>query len=74
MTTLGSVLFSSIFSLIGFGVLTFFLRTPVMNALYSSFAAIVFSGFIVYDTQLIVGGKHRSERYQLDSRDYVEGR
>ena len=37
----------------------------------STLGSIIMSLFIVHDTQLIVGGKHR--KAQLDTKDYVMG-
>ena len=35
----------------------------------SCFGAIIFSFYIIYDTQLIIGGEHK--KYQFDVDDYV---
>lgn len=42
-------------------------RTVYM--LYAGFGALLFSGYIVLDTQLIIGGKHSS--FQFGTEDYV---
>lgn len=41
----------------------------ILNTVYAAGGALLFSAFIVYDTQLIVGGKHR--RYQFSIDDYA---
>lgn len=43
----------------------------LMNCLYGGLAAMLFSLFLVYDTQLVVGGKFR--KYELSPEDYVAG-
>ena len=37
-----------------------------MNILISGFGSLLFSFFIVYDVQLIAGGKHQKMRFGLD--------
>ena len=41
----------------------------VYNIIYSSLGAIIFSFYIVYDTQLIIGGKHK--KYQYNQDEYI---
>lgn len=43
----------------------------IANMIYSAIGALIFSMFIVYDTQLIVGGNHF--KYQFSEADYVIG-
>ena len=43
---------------------------PYRYAIYSALGVLIFSAYIVYDTQTIVGGKGRIE---LDIDDYVYG-
>lgn len=71
LTRFGSGLFASLLVLLLTGVFGAVLNVPGTNLVYSTLGAIVFSLFIVYDTELIVGGKHR--HVQLDTRDYVLG-
>lgn len=35
---------------------------------YGAIGALLFSGFLVYDTQLMLGGSHR---YSIDPEEYV---
>jgi len=69
LTGLGSGLFAALLVLLITAILGPILHIP--NTLYSALGAVVFALFIVRDTELIVGGKHR--RVQLDTRDYVLG-
>ena len=48
-----------------------FTKSPVLDLAYSAFGALVFSFYIVYDTQRVVGGEHHSQ--QLNSRDWALG-
>ena len=47
-------------------------KSPALDLAYSAFGALLFSVYIVYDTQRVVGGTHQSQR-QLDSRDWALG-
>ena len=42
-----------------------------MNTFYCYFGVLLMSFYIVFDTQLIIGGKNR--RYQLSEDDYIMG-
>jgi hypothetical protein len=44
-----------------------FWDNPVMWTLYNCFGVLIYSVYLIYDTQLIAGGK----RYQLSLDDYV---
>lgn len=44
-------------------------RTPVfetLNLIYSCLGVLLFSFYIIYDTQLIVGGKHHKHQFSID--------
>ena len=43
--------------------------TPILQTLYAGGGCLVFSCYIVYDTQLIVGGRHAKHKFGVD--DYV---
>lgn len=47
-----------------FGIVAIFWRDPIVQLIYSCLAALVFSLYLVYDTQLILGQKKYS--YSLD--------
>lgn len=68
-TSLGGYLRAMSLSLFFIGLAGIFLRVPLLQVAYSIGGAILFSGYIVYDTQLIVGGKHQEKRFSID--DYV---
>jgi FtsH-binding integral membrane protein len=50
-----------------FGLWTAFFPSRVAQTAYAALGAVVFGLFIIYDTQLIVGGKHRKFQYSVDS-------
>ena len=55
--------------LICFGFFMTFFHIPYLSIIYSSLGAVLFSFYIIYDTQLIIGGKHK--KYQYSPDDYV---
>merc|ERR1712217_747063 len=76
-TGCGPYLFVALLCLMAFGFFmwlgSFFLSPAsmqTMNIMYASAGALIMSFYIVYDTQLIVGGKHqRSNEFSID--DYA---
>ena len=65
----GNYLIIALFSLILFGFIIGFTTIPILNTVYSVLGAMIFAFYIVYDTQLIVGGNHRKHQFSTD--DYV---
>eukprot|EP00916_Digyalum_oweni_P025611 GHVL01042177.1.p1 GENE.GHVL01042177.1~~GHVL01042177.1.p1 ORF type:complete len:319 (+),score=20.62 GHVL01042177.1:39-995(+) len=70
-TGYGVFLFVGIIGLILFGIFASIFRNSIFQLIYASLGAIVFSFFIVYDAQQIIGGKNR--KYQLNVDDYIFG-
>lgn len=72
-TGMGPYLVGVLLVLICFGFLNMILCSAgtcqVLNTVYSLCGALVFSLFIVYDTQMIIGGKHK--KYQFAEDEYV---
>jgi len=68
-TDKGGYLLCIIFGLLMFGFFIPIFQTQFMTTMYSCGGAVIFSFYIVYDTQLIVGGNHRS--IQFETEDYV---
>tara|TARA_B100001094_G_C17540859_1_gene489082 strand:- start:50 stop:445 length:396 start_codon:yes stop_codon:yes gene_type:complete len=68
-TTFGNILIVLFLGLLVFMMLVGFVNSPLLNILYSTGGAVVFSFYIIYDTQLIVGGKNRMIQYT--ENDYV---
>ena len=67
----GGVLFAGLIILIMLGFLRMFIGGPFLYYLYAGLGALIFSGYLVYDTQLLIGGKHH--KYQLSPDEYIFG-
>lgn len=61
MTAHGGILFVAAVVLMVFGFLMIFLRGafPIMRLVYACIGALIFSAYLVYDTQLMMGGNHK---------------
>mmetsp|Transcript_64422 Transcript_64422/g.153685 ORF Transcript_64422/g.153685 Transcript_64422/m.153685 type:complete len:255 (+) Transcript_64422:86-850(+) len=69
-TELGPQLAAAGWGLFAVGMAALLLGSPMLETLYSCAAALLFAGYLVYDTQLIVGNKHGSRR-QFSIDDYA---
>ena len=68
-TVMGGSLFTLLIILIFMGIASIFIHNQIYDLVYSGFGALLFSVYIIYDTQLIIGGKNR--KYQISPDDYV---
>lgn len=72
-TGMGPYLFVILLSLFGFGIVLAIICRPseceIANAIYSAGGALLFSCYIVYDTQLILGKDHH--KYKFNEDEYV---
>merc|ERR1719326_1064404 len=69
-TGAGPYLFAALMGISLFGlVLIIFPAGAMMHKIYAGLGALLFSFYIVYDTQLIVGGNHKKHQFSVD--DYV---
>ena len=68
-TTMGNCLLVCLLGLIVMGFMMWFINSSFIRLLYSVGGAVLFSFYIIYDTQLIIGGKHRKIMFSID--DYV---
>jgi FtsH-binding integral membrane protein len=66
MVLMGFGFFMFISSMFGLGSSPAF---QAIHLLYAAFGALLFSAFLVYDTQLILGGQHRKHEFCID--DYA---
>ena len=66
-TAMGAAFLSLLVVLLFIGSMSMFF--DVLTSIYAGMSAFVFSLYIIYDTQLIVGGKHQKYQYGVD--DYV---
>mmetsp|Transcript_16360 Transcript_16360/g.28920 ORF Transcript_16360/g.28920 Transcript_16360/m.28920 type:complete len:250 (+) Transcript_16360:325-1074(+) len=69
LTGSGQALFSGLLIFVLFGVLSMIFRLPIQETFYSAVGAFIFSLFLVYDTQMIVGGKNK--KFEIDSKEYI---
>merc|ERR1712037_173962 len=65
-TSVGGYLSCASVALFFVGITGFFLMAPMLELAYAAFGALLFSAYLVYDTQLIVGGKHAEKRFSID--------
>ncbi len=68
-TDMGGYLLSFLMGLMLIGIINLFVHNSVLQSIYAGIGAILFSCYIVYDTQLIIGGSHR--KYKFDIDDYI---
>lgn len=59
-TTMGKMLFISLIVLIVASIIGIFFRSPMFHLVISSVAAILFSAYILYDTQNIIRGNYET--------------
>jgi hypothetical protein len=55
--------------LLVFGLVLIFFRDNISQKVYAGLGALLFSIYLVYDTQLIAGGSHRKHQFNID--DYA---
>ncbi|GAB1604487.1 protein lifeguard 1-like [Argonauta hians] len=67
-TTMGGMLFVFLIILLVFGILCIFLWFTILSLVYSCLGALLFSFYLVFDTQLMLRGKHQ---YSLSPEEYV---
>lgn len=67
-TVMGGVLFVAVIILMLFGIVSIFIRGKTMTLIYASLGALIFSVYLVYDTQLMMGGKHK---YSISPEEYI---
>jgi len=73
-TGMGPYLMAALFALCGFGFVMMLwsmftgqpLHGTMMQKVYACGGVLLFSLFIVYDTQLIVGGSHKKHQFEID--------
>lgn len=67
-TMMGGMLFVLLLVLIVFGILAAIFHNKILSMVYASIGALIFSAYIVFDTQLMLGGKHK---YALSPEEYI---
>ncbi|KAM9308066.1 protein lifeguard 2-like [Gastrophryne carolinensis] len=67
-TVLSGGLLVALMVLLSFGILAAIFRSMWLNIVYACIGTLIFGMYLVFDTQLIIGGKHR---YSLSPEDYI---
>ena len=68
-TACAGVLLVAVLCLMLFGLFVlFFPGNKVVNIVYASLGAFIFGVYIIFDTQMMMGGKHK---YALDPEEYI---
>ncbi|XP_058837019.1 protein lifeguard 2-like [Topomyia yanbarensis] len=67
-TVLGGVLFVAILILLLFGIISIFFPGKTITLVYASCAALLFSIYLVYDTQRMMGGEHQ---HSISPDEYI---
>lgn len=67
-TMMGGFLFVALIILICFGILAIIFRSRVVNIVYASLGALLFGLYLVYDTQIMMGG---GKMYSISPEEYI---
>ncbi|XP_075979268.1 protein lifeguard 1-like isoform X2 [Anticarsia gemmatalis] len=68
-TVMGGALLCATVVLLIFGIIAIFLpANRIVTLVYASIGALIFSLYLVYDTQLMMGGKHK---YSISPEEYI---
>jgi FtsH-binding integral membrane protein len=67
-TMLSGVLFVAVIVLLLFGIIAMFFPGKTITLIYASCGALLFCVYLIYDTQLMMGGKHK---YSISPEEYI---
>ncbi|KOX78079.1 Protein lifeguard 1 [Melipona quadrifasciata] len=67
-TGLNSVLFIAMIIFLLFGIIAMIWHGKIMTLVYASIGALLFSFYLIYDTQMMIGGKHK---YTISPEEYI---
>lgn len=67
-TMMGGILFVALIILICFGFLMIFFHNRVLSIIYASLGALIFAVYLVYDTQIMMGG---GKMYSISPEEYI---
>ncbi|KAL0124622.1 hypothetical protein PUN28_006461 [Cardiocondyla obscurior] len=67
-TGMHTVLFVAVLVLIIFGIVASFWGGKIVNLVYAALGALIFSLYLIYDTQMMIGGKHK---YSISPEEYI---
>ena len=67
-TIFSGILFVLLICLIVFGFIAILFPSNILTAVYGSLGALLFSAYLVVDTQMMMGGKHK---YSISPEEYI---
>lgn len=67
-TMMGGMLFVAVIILLIFGIVAMIFPGRTITLVYASLGAIIFSFYLVYDTQMMLGGTHK---YSISPEEYI---
>lgn len=67
-TLCGGMLVVGVIVLLIFGIVAICVPSRVLDLVYASLGALLFSCYLVFDTQLMLGGKHK---YSISPEEYI---
>jgi protein lifeguard len=67
-TMMGGILFVAVVILFLFGLVAMFFPGKTIQLIYGSVGALIFSVYLIYDTQMIMGGKHK---YSISPEEHI---
>lgn len=67
-TMCGGVLLAVMVVFLIFGIVAIFIPGKIMTIVYASLGAVIFSIYLIYDTQLMMGGEHK---YSISPEEYI---
>ncbi|XP_067631016.1 protein lifeguard 1-like isoform X3 [Eurosta solidaginis] len=67
-TMCGGVLIVAMLVFLIFGIAAIFIKGKIITLVYASIGALLFSIYLIYDTQLMMGGDHK---YSISPEEYI---
>lgn len=67
-TVMGGILFAALFIFVVFSIIAMFMPGKITTLIFSSVGALLFSFYLVYDTQMMMGGTHK---YSISPEEYI---
>ncbi|XP_047993152.1 protein lifeguard 1-like isoform X1 [Leguminivora glycinivorella] len=67
-TMMGGFLVCATVALLILGICAIFIRSNILQLVYGCIGALIFCMYLVYDTQLMMGGKHK---YSISPEEYI---
>jgi protein lifeguard len=65
----GGFLFGALVGIIVMNIINMFLSSPILHLWLGILGVVLFTAYLVYDTQMIIGGEHK--KYQFSEEDHV---